>query len=145
MRGVHSSVVRIRRCQRCGPGSIPGGRTFVHIFRCCSMGQWSSGMILASGARGREFDSPLTPPFVLSDFFFVLPVAVRYRTPVTHLLSISGIRVCLTHCVHYHDEMVVILWTCTVQYIILFVCLLVLLSSVSVSPPHDCCNSVGND
>ena len=24
-------------------------------------GQWSSGMILASGARGREFDSPLAP------------------------------------------------------------------------------------
>ena len=26
-------------------------------------GQWSSGMILASGARGREFDSPLAPVF----------------------------------------------------------------------------------
>ncbi len=26
-----------------------------------SLGQWSSGMILALGARGREFDSPLTP------------------------------------------------------------------------------------
>ena len=25
------------------------------------MGQWSSGMILASGARGRGFDSPLAP------------------------------------------------------------------------------------
>ena len=34
-------------------------------------GQWSSGMILASGARGREFDSPLAPfgkikPFCLA-------------------------------------------------------------------------------
>ncbi len=28
-------------------------------------GQWSSGMILASGARGREFDSPLAPFFAL--------------------------------------------------------------------------------
>ena len=26
-----------------------------------SKGQWSSGMILASGARGRGFDSPLAP------------------------------------------------------------------------------------
>ena len=26
-----------------------------------SEGQWSSGMILASGARGRGFDSPLAP------------------------------------------------------------------------------------
>ena len=25
------------------------------------MGDWSSGMILASGARGREFDSRITP------------------------------------------------------------------------------------
>ena len=36
------------------------------------MGQWSSGMILASGARGRGFDSPLAPlhfPQYLKIFF----------------------------------------------------------------------------
>ncbi len=35
-----------------------------------SLGQWSSGMILALGARGREFDSPLTP-VILSFVQFV--------------------------------------------------------------------------
>ena len=29
----------------------------------CKMGLWSSGMILASGARGRGFDSPQAPYF----------------------------------------------------------------------------------
>ena len=31
---------------------------------CKAKGQWSSGMILALGARGREFDSPLAPVLV---------------------------------------------------------------------------------
>ncbi len=37
-------------------------------------GTWSSGMILASGARGREFDSPSAPfptPFVHFPFHIV--------------------------------------------------------------------------
>ena len=39
------------------PGSKPGFSTIEFKL----MGQWSSGMILASGARGRGFDSHLTP------------------------------------------------------------------------------------
>ncbi len=35
-------------------------------------GTWSSGMILASGARGREFDSP-SAPFPFDSFSLPLP------------------------------------------------------------------------
>ena len=35
------------------------------------MGVWSSGMILASGARGREFDSRNTPISYYSSFLRV--------------------------------------------------------------------------
>jgi hypothetical protein len=38
------------------------------------MGVWSSGMILASGARGREFDSRNTPQFTLWSPFLLLSI-----------------------------------------------------------------------
>ena len=39
-------------------------KTHIADFRC-KMGLWSSGMILASGARGRGFDSPQAPSNLL--------------------------------------------------------------------------------
>jgi hypothetical protein len=38
-------------------------RTRTH-YRYTSEGDWSSGMIPALGAGGREFDSRITPPFL---------------------------------------------------------------------------------
>ena len=38
------------------------------------LGVWSSGMILASGARGREFDSRNTPLLYILPFFTITPL-----------------------------------------------------------------------
>ena len=40
--------------------------------RVGELGDWSSGMILASGARGREFDSRITPFIFFLIFLLVL-------------------------------------------------------------------------
>ena len=40
-------------------------------------GQWSSGMILASGARGRGFDSPLAPLFMTESYALVAQMVER--------------------------------------------------------------------
>ena len=37
----------------------------------CVKGLWSSGMILASGARGRGFDSPQAPSTILFECNFI--------------------------------------------------------------------------
>ena len=55
------------------PGSITWQATIITtrpraLSVCMHLGDWSNGMILASGARGREFDSRITPSF----FFFGL-------------------------------------------------------------------------
>ena len=46
---------RMAPCHGVGPGSIPGSRIFL------AKAQWSSGMILAQGARGPGFNSQNSP------------------------------------------------------------------------------------
>ena len=50
-----------------------------------SVGDWSSGMIPASGAGGRGFDSRIAPPFLFPFFFVGLYVfcdqQIKYRYP----------------------------------------------------------------
>ena len=73
-----------------------------------TVGVWSSGMILASGARGREFDSRNTPALLLCAFTFWSSFCSRiwwsfckYATGLAVLLHVSSFFYIYIHSFRY--------------------------------------------
>lgn len=88
MQGASSPTDRIRVCSEgrlCVQSCFHEiNYTYILSVRCCNRsGIWSSGMILASGARGREFDSRNAP----LDHFVQ---AVTYAVFLNNLLPLVG-------------------------------------------------------